>query len=1198
MAVNSRSRILVIVLAVSLLLAAWPAGAAHAGGSLQSADGAAGAAAPEAVGWVGNMFPAGGSSTTITAGGSFTVYVQVWKDGVTNASGQGAGIACTLYWGQVSSFGGSWSNITNTAMVYNTDIGNNDEYKASIMPGQGLYEFTAYCSDDGGTTKTWQGNGSGRLTVNAAPTSCSGATTGDNNVYWAGLFHDSFSASFRSPIGPVNTGQGTVTLKFRTCQNDVGSASIRVWNDRTNVETVSSLTFDSNGTVSGVGNVTYWKIDLAIPAQATILYYVFSATDGSATAYYRDDDPQFYGGGYGQAEASQATAYNNSYQLTVYDAGYTVPSWMQRGMVYQIFPERFRDGNTANDPAAGRFFYGANSAIVRSGQTVWNATVCDPRGVASPACADHYSDNFYGGDLAGITQKINDGYFDNLGVSVLYLNPIFRSPSNHKYDTADYLTIDPDFGTLADFQALAAAAQARGMKLILDGVFNHTASDSKYFDRYFRYDASGNVTSPNGVGADDNSGACEAGSSAFYSWYYFPDIGTPAKDNNVAVYCANGAGNANQTYEAWYGYSSLPKLQANSTAVRTLIWNNGLSSVGPYWTQQGADGWRFDVGGDVDCGLTCNGNNDYWEGFRAAVRNVGVTGKSDTLMLGEEWGDASAWLLGNEWDSVMNYRFRSALLSWLFTGCSGNGCTGGTAFADNDSNTGSASGAISTISPSQFNARLRSIAEDYPPMALKAMMNLEGSHDTNRVRFLLKKVNNDSDPAAVQRMKEWWLFAFTYPGAPTLYYGDEIGLNHDGVWASNKYEDDPYNRAPFPWPDASGSSYSDDSNASTAGLQAFARQMASIRWSYRALQDGDVQHGLVIDDANQVYGYARTNGSQTALIALNRSSAAHNVTFTGLNAAPYNLADGAQLVNALTGDLSTVYTVSGGSVTISVTPTWGAVLLEKSKIETPAAITDLSGSASGQNVSLTWSTVAADTAGGRELVTAYQVHRGTAATFTPGAGTLRATVTPSDAAFRYGSTNRQFSYSETVALAAAAAGPQQPAVNYYYKICPVNAPGVVGACTSAVGPLAVTLASMTAVAQTNAIQVNWDTVSEINNAGFNLYRATSPDGPWIKLNSSVIPSQNPGSSEPASYQYQDAYQLTAGATYYYVLEDVGLDGATYRHPDPVSATYGAPTAVRLAGLAARAGLPPAWPAAPALVGLFALLAVRLRRRKA
>ena len=175
--------------------------------------------------------------------------------------------------------------------------------------------------------------------------------------------------------------------------------------------------------------------------------------------------------------------------------------------------------------------------------------------------------------------------------------------------------------------------------------------------------------------------------------------------------------------------------------------------------------------------------------------------------------------------------------------------------------------------------------------------------------------------------------------------------------------------------------------------------MASIYWSYPALQDGDVQHGMIIDDANKLYGYGRTNGSQTALIALNRDTLAHNATFSGLNAAPYNLPDGTQLVNALTGDLNTVYTVSGGSVTISAPSNWGVVLLEKSKIDTPAAVASLSSNTSGGTVTLTWSTVKTDTAGKRELVTGYEIHSGPDASFTPTDGTRVATVTPSDSPF-------------------------------------------------------------------------------------------------------------------------------------------------------------------------------------------------------
>ncbi len=841
------------------------------------------------------------------------------------------------------------------------------------------------------------------------------AQSADCNIWWGQVLHDSFSPDYRSPGGPVAPGT-TVRLRLRVAQSDITSARVRVWDDRTNTQTFSAMAWDG-GFDADPTTYDWWFVDLPVGGQPTVLYYFFELNDapGWCSAdqdFYTDDDPKFYGGGYGAM--SDAWDDSKSFQLTVYDPAFAVPSWIQRGTVYQIFPDRFRDGATGNDPTAGRFFYGeAGGTITRStagGNNPsgdWNSTLCDPRATYSPSCAGKYSSNFYGGDLAGIRDKIEQGYFDTLGVTVLYLNPVFRSPSNHKYDTADFLLVDPDFGTLADFQALAASADAHGMRLILDGVFNHTSSDSTYFDFYRRWDPSGNLTSPDGPGADDDSGGCEAGSSPFYGWYYFPDIGNPG--GGGVDLCPNGPGDAPQTYEAWFGYGSLPKLRSGEAAVRALVYSNGAASVGPYWTAQGAGGWRFDVGGDVDPGLTNDPGNLFWEGYRTAVRDAGVTGRSDTLLLGEEWGDASAWLLGNEWDSVMNYRFRSAVLSWLFTGCSGSGCVGGTQLYDNDSDPGSASGPISYISPSQFNARLRSIAEDYPPMAWRGMLNLLGSHDTNRFRFLLKKANTDSDAAAVQRMKEAWIFAFSYAGAPTLYYGDEVGLSHDGVWSGGKWEDDPYNRAPYPWPDEAGGSYAPD----TSNLLPHARTMSSARHAFRALQDGDVQHGLIVDDTSRVYGFARTNGSGTALVALNRDGSAHSAVFTGLNAAPFNLADGTVLRDALSGS---TYTVAGGSVTVPVGSNWGAVLAEDAEVDVPAAAAGLTAAAAGADRELTWQPVTTDAAGDRELAVRYEVHRSAATSFTPGPATLLATVTPAP----FGTADGLVHFTDTGAAGLAA----------------------------------------------------------------------------------------------------------------------------------------------------------------------------------
>lgn len=893
----------------------------------------------------------------------------------------------------------------------------------------------------------------------AAPAAVQAAA--DCNIWWNEVLHDTFNPDYRSIVGSTTPGN-TVKLRLRVAQSDLTSARVRVWDDRANTSTYYNMAWDG---AFDADPVTYdwWFVNLAVGAQPTILYYFFEMNDngngGCSPAdqdFYVDDNPKFYGGGYGAMSDNYDDS--RSFQITVYDAAFSVPSWMQRGVVYQVFPDRFRDGDPSNNPAAGRFSYDrAGGAIVRSNQADWNYTVCDPRSSYSPSCPNYYGDNFYGGDLRGVIQKIDDGYFANLGVTVLYLNPIFRSPSNHKYDSADFLTIDPDFGTLAIFQELTAKAEAAGIKVVLDGVFNHVSSDSTYFDRYSRYDAAGNLTSPNGPGVDDGSGGCESPVSPYRSWFYIPDIGNPgggATDRCDPTDNDDPGGAWTQTYEAWYGFGSLPKPQANLPAVRNLIWSNGLNSVGPYWINQGADGWRFDVGGDVDCGLTCDPANDYWEGFRAAVRAV----NPDTLTLGEEWQDASAWLLGNEWDSVMNYRFRSALLSWLFTGCTGAGCTGGSVFEDNDSNNGSASGAISALAPSQFNARLLSIWEDYPAPALKAMMNLEGSHDTNRARFLLKKINNDNDSAAVQRLKEWWIFSFTYAGAPTLYYGDEIALNHDSVFAGGKWEDDPYNRVPFPWPDATGSTYSYDATAQAAGVYDHARKMASIRHSYRALQDGDVLHGIVLDDANKLYGFARIGGSQTALIVLNRSNANHPATLSGLNGAPYNLPNGAILVDALNGG---AYTVSGGQVTLTVNSNWGVVLLEQAEIDTPAA-PQVTIARSGSNVVLAWPPVTADTAGGRELTLAYEVWRSSQPYFMPGdaGSTLLATVTPPI----YGSANGVLSYTDAGVIGAT---PN----SMYYVVRAVNGVSRVSAESNRLGKFDVPLVKKGIATVTLPVQV-------------------------------------------------------------------------------------------------------------------------------
>jgi len=870
-----------------------------------------------ALGWVGNQNPAVGSTTYKTVGNSLTVSVEVYKAGVTPGAGQGANITCTLNYATVPYFSGAWYNIQAYSMSYSGEAGNNDVYTITLnnLP-VGLYEFKASCKDWTDNSEMWAaGAGNAKLVVDTSGGSCNTATQADNNVYFDGLGHNSFDSFYRSPFGAVKTDQGNITLRFRTCMDDLNQPpKIRVYNDRTNAlaENYTTLEFDSHGSDASLGGVTYWKKTLSIPTQTTLLYYIFQALDGSAIVYYRDDNPSFYGGGWGSTETNQTTAENNSYQITVYDASFSTPSWLRNAVIYQVFPERFRNGDTTNDPTTTDTVY---SQTVR--KLSWDQPICNPRD-SGAGCLNEYSNQFYGGDLQGLIDSLD--YLQTQGITVIYLNPIFKSPSNHLYDTTDYKTIDPYFGDLTTFTTLKNEAAARGIQLILDGVFNHTSSDSVFFDRYAKWDSSGAATTP---GSNDQSGACESTTSPYRPWYTIS--ANPTSPGNDPLDRCNNTNNSTYTpgtgtwtdqYTSWWGYGTLPKLNSNLTAVRNYFYASGSNAIGPYWIGQGAKGWRFDVGDDVDQGTASGDSNGYWNGFRTQIQAV----DSDSAMLGELWGDASSWLVGDQWDAVMNYRFRSAVLSWMFDSCSGNGCSG-SKFQDNDSNDGSSSGPIEAISIDQFDNRLKSIQEDYPQPAWYAMMNLMGSHDTNRILFLLKKISGDNPTTALNKFKLLGIFQFTYPGAPTIYYGDEAGLAPDGYWANNKWEDDPYNRAAFPW--------QDQGLSPNESLQEHFRKLAVLRSQYDVLRTGMLTDSTR-HNTNRTYAYARTNASDLAVVLLNRhTSNTQAVTMNGLDAS-YN---GTILYDVLNCSGTPVtcpsYTVSSGSVTVNnIPPLWGAILVK------------------------------------------------------------------------------------------------------------------------------------------------------------------------------------------------------------------------------------------------------------------------------
>jgi glycosidase len=739
----------------------------------------------------------------------------------------------------------------------------------------------------------------------------------DDDIWWADLGHDSRDSLYRAPGRAVETGTA-VKLRLRAASGDLTSARVRLWNDRADSQQLVDMSV-----VADDGVYEWWEATVPASSDPTIYWYRFIVRDGTATAYYEDDASRT--GGWGETAASSN---DYSWQLTVYDPAFSTPDWVKNAVIYQIFPDRFRDGDPTNNTPPGTFFYDETTTISRSGTGDWNAPICDPR-LASGACPNVYSQNFYGGDLAGILDKLD--YLDSLGVTAIYLNPIFKAPSNHKYDTTDYSQVDPAFGDIALLTSLVDAMEARGMHLVLDGVFNHTSSDSIYFDRYGRY---------------GTAGACESETSPYRDWYHFSDVAAGTGDCVSSSGVANGA-----TYESWFGYDSLPKLNSANAEVRDLFYAGAVNPIGPYWLTW-ADGWRLDVGGDVDQGVTNSPSNLFWEGFRDAVRSA----DPEAYIVGEEWGNATPWTLGAEWDATMNYQLSSAMLS-LFRD---------EALVDNDHNSGSSAGVLAPITPEQFEERVLNLQERYPPEAFAALMNLLGSHDTNRPLFLLDHNADQNDGAvyqdptydwsdAIARLKGVVVLQATLPGAPTIYYGDEVGLVGPPTYDGQTWQDDPYNRVPYPWLDETGTPFYGHlrSAEGQANLLDHYELLFNARGASSALRTGDLRFLDAGTEDVLAYGRRSADGSDAAVVVVNRGSSS---AVLELDVAGY-LPAGLQLKDLFTGD--SVSVAPDGTFTVTLAAGSQAVFLNGAALSAvPAAVTDLAAVAGGSAIELEWSAAA------------------------------------------------------------------------------------------------------------------------------------------------------------------------------------------------------------------------------------------------
>ena len=408
------------------------------------------------------------------------------------------------------------------------------------------------------------------------------------------------------------------------------------------------------------------------------------------------------------------------WQLTVYENRPT-PEWFGQGVTYQIFPDRFcRDAIPDPKGLLGQ-------------RTVHDSWDDIPRLGADPLTGRWNSD-FFGGSLRGICGKLD--YLQSLSVTTIYLNPIFYAASCHRYDTADYRMVDPMLGTEDDLRTLCAEAKKRGIHVILDGVFNHTGDDSRYFNR---------------CGFFDTPGAYQSKESPWYDWFCFQHW--PDK------------------YDAWWGIDTLPAVNENAPAYRDFI-IRGEDSIIRHWLRCGADGWRLDVADELP--------DDFIEEIRAAMEQE----KPDSFLLGEVWEDGSnkiaysqrrKYLLGRQVHGLMNYPFRTALLNWL---------AGGDAAVFRDS--------METIRenypPFAFYGAMNFLGT-HDTARILTLLGAEGTPKTKAERAAYR-LSPTELARGLAKLRLAGMLLYSFPGSPTLFYGDEAG--------AQGFED-PLNRGAFPW---------------------------------------------------------------------------------------------------------------------------------------------------------------------------------------------------------------------------------------------------------------------------------------------------------------------------------------------------------------------------------------------------------------
>ena len=480
------------------------------------------------------------------------------------------------------------------------------------------------------------------------------------------------------------------------------------------------------------------------------------------------------------------------------DTRIETPAWVRDAVFYQIFPDRFAKSELVRKP---RFLQ------------AWDDT---PTFHA-----------YKGGDLLGVVERLD--YLADLGINAIYFNPVFQSASNHRYHTHDYYNVDPMLGGNAALRTLIDAAHARGMRVVLDGVFNHA---SRGFFQFHDILENGPF-------------------SPYIDWF------------NIRGFPLNAYNESEKpNYDAWWNLHALPKFNTDNPAVREFI-----MGVAEYWVRFGIDGWRLDVPAEI-------ADDSFWQEFRRRVKGI----NPEAYIVGEIWHDARHWLKGDQFDAVMNYLLTKLCIEFFIDGEVDPALVKGTSMWP-----------VRDIASHEFGMEVDALLKLYPPEVTAVQMNLLDSHDTAR---FITMANGDWSALCMAT-----LFQMVYPGAPCIYYGDEIGM------AGGR---DPLSRGGFQWEAARWHS----------DVRAYFKKAVALRHTYPALRHGAYS---TLFGQGTIYALARHLPGECIVVIFNvgRQAAGANIPTGGL------LSDDATLTDAWTGER---YSVGTGHVTLQV-PARSALVL-------------------------------------------------------------------------------------------------------------------------------------------------------------------------------------------------------------------------------------------------------------------------------